>query len=733
MSLISLYRVELRRMFLSRRIWVGALCGILTPLLGVIGNETLPSVSSRYIANPVLTATAVSAMLWAVLIILEASRLHRSGVYLLTDAASSPRALSAARMAAAMTVTAAVSILCAIVYLPYTAVKMEYLFDPVFYAANYLIFMLLTGWISVLFADTFYQITRRVELSVILYALLAYFNFSGYAQNDYFMRWLYPYVIVYSDGFQSWWFLRIGFYTRLMWLCIALASWMFSLLCVRKYEKNAAVSLIRGMRRVYLPVLTVCFAVLGAGLWKYQPFIDHETDSEVNNRMIDTPTTNASAIRYFLTAEPVTGRLSGRAEYDLKEPYTGEDKLYLNPGYRVSRMSYGGKEIAFRTVDDDNAGVRSTYFTIPEKKEGTLVIEFGGLPQLRKTHAPYIIAAFIDWESIQLGMRSAAPMLNYACRDGAEVEITIPGSLTPYLNDLPMTEYVECENGMKTWKCRTQEDSIYNFVAGAYETDTFTASDTNIHFVYGKAYEQAVRQYDINQAVKDVFAYCSRHYGALGLTQDQTMRLQQVTAMLMGGHAREGYLEWFETVLSPITLADADKGASATEVFIHEMIHQWWGGYGLVCSEEGSNLWSEEGITVYATYRLVKEKYGELYAKQYYVDNWRKTVEMQERNFYNRHPEYLEHLPEKYQTQLSMENESTNWYDRMPLMILKAEKLVGGEENMDKIMRKMYADRGDYAQIGFTYADFLDYCGLSESDLELTPKDYMTGEEDAGV
>ena len=34
MSLISLYRVELRRMFLSRRIWVGARCGALTPLLG---------------------------------------------------------------------------------------------------------------------------------------------------------------------------------------------------------------------------------------------------------------------------------------------------------------------------------------------------------------------------------------------------------------------------------------------------------------------------------------------------------------------------------------------------------------------------------------------------------------------------------------------------------------------------------------------------------------------------
>lgn len=732
MSLVSLYRVELGRLFFSRLVCAGVVLSGLTPFLGMIGNESSFGMSDEWIAAPVLTAATVSAMLWAVLMILEASRLHRSGVYLLTDAAASPRVLAVARMAAVMTVTAAVTVLCAVVYLPYTAVNMEYLFDPVFYVANYLIFMLPTVWISVLFADAFYQITRRVEMSVILYAALAYFNFSGYAQDDYFMRWLDPYVLTYSDGFQSWWFLRVGFYTRLLWLCLAFGLWIFSLLCVRKYEKNIAVSFVRGMRRVYLPVFAVCFAAAGAGLWKYQPFIDHETDAEAN-RMIDSPTTKASAIRYFLTAEPVTGRLSGRAEYDVKEPYTGEDKLYLNPGYRVSRMTYGGRELSFRTVDDDNAGVRSTYFTIPEKKEGTLAVEFSGLPQLRKTHAAYIISAFIDWESIQLGMRSAVPLLNYACRDGAEVEVTIPGALTPYLNDLPMDEYTECENGMKTWKGRITEDAIYNFVAGVYETDTFTAADTNIHFVYGKAYEEAVEQYDVRQAVKDVFAYCSKHYGALGFTQDQTMRLQQVTAMLMGGQAREGYLEWFETVLSPMTLADADKGASATEVFIHEMIHQWWGGYGLECSQEGSEVWSEEGITVYATYRLVKEKYGELYAKQYYVDDWRKTVEMQERNFYNRHPEYLEHLPEKYRTQLSMENEGTNWYDRMPLMILKAEKLVGGEERMDQIMQKMYADREDYRQIGFTYGDFLDYCGLSESDLELTPADYMTKEEGAGA
>ncbi|MDE7313211.1 MAG: hypothetical protein K2N87_16585 [Eubacterium sp.] len=731
MSVFSLYRVELRRLLLSSLVWAGAVLSLLSPLLGYIGYEST-GMSDQYIADPVLTATTVSAMLWAFLTILEASRLHRSGVHLLTDAAASPRVLSVARIAATMTVTAVVTLLCACLYLPYTIAKMEYLFDGVFYFANYVIFMLPTGWISVLFAEAFYQLTRRAEVAVILYVALAYFSFSGYAQDDYFMRWLDPYVIVYSDGFQSWWFLRIGFYTRLLWLCIALGLWFAAMLCVRKYEKNLAVSFLRGLRKAYLPVLAALFAVSGAVLWIYQPFIDHETDS-YQDRTIDSPTTKASAIRYFLTADPVTGRLSSRAEYDVKEPYTQEDKLYLNPGYRVSRMTYGGKDIDFRTVDDDNEGVRSTYFTIPEKQEGTLVIEYSGLPQLRKTHAAYIIGAFVDWKSMQLGMRSATPMLNYACRDGATVEVTIPGSLTPYLNDLPMAEYTQREDGMKTWKGKTSEDAIYNFVAGDYKMDTFTAADTKIHFVYGTAYEEAVEQYDVRQAVTEVFDYCTKHYGALGFTQDQTMRLQQVSATLMGGHAREGYLEWFESVLSPMTLSDPDRGASATEVFIHEMIHQWWGGYGLECSLDDSKVWSDEGLAVYSTYRLVKEKYGELYAKQYYVDNWKRTVEEQDRNFYNRHPEYLEKLPEKYQTHLSQENESTNWYDRMPLMILKAEKLVGGEENMDRILQKMYADRYDYRQVGFSYEDFLDYCGLSESDLEITPDDYRTKEEDTGA
>ncbi len=723
MSLFSFYRSELRRLLLSKKTWAVLILCMLTPIAGYLDIEGELGMATRYIAYPSVTSAALSAMLWAALAIIEAGRLHRSGVCLLTDAAASPRILSAARLAAMMTVSAASALLCACLYLPYTAASMEYLFDAPFYFANYLIFLIPAGWISILTMEAFYQITRRTEVSVLLYTALAYLSFSAYAQNDYFMRWLNPLVIVYSDGFCSWWFLRIGFYTRLLWLCAALGLWFVSMICVRKYEKNIAASLLYGMRRVCLPVSAVLFSGLAAVLWIYQPFIDHEKDTD-EDIIIESPTTQTEAIRYFLDTDPVTGRLSGRAEYDVISPYTEEDRFLLNPGYRILRMTYNGKDTAFHTADDDLNGFCSTYFTIPQQEAGTLVIEYEGLPQQKKTAAPYMISSFVDWDSIMLGMPSTVPLMNYSCENGAAAEVTVPAPLTLYLNDKPVTEYTKAKNGMKTWKQNLSEDTIYHLTAGKYQTDTFSAAGTNIHFVYGQAYAQPVEQYDVRQAVTDVFEYCTKHYGRLWLTQDKTMTLQQVTAMMMGGQARPGYLEWFEIVLSPAALADPAKGASATEVFIHEMIHQWWGGYGLDCRyDESAPFWSEEGLAVYSTCRLVKEKYGELYAKQYYIDEWKKDVQEQNRNFYNRHPEYLEKLPEKYRARLTSANEGINCYSRMPLMILKAEKLVGGEKKMDKILKKMYADRDDFRETGFSYEDFLNYCGLTAQDLELNAAD----------
>ncbi|UQT46910.1 hypothetical protein M5E87_17100 [Flavonifractor plautii] len=87
--------------------------------------------------------------------------------------------------------------------------------------------------------------------------------------------------------------------------------------------------------------------------------------------------------------------------------------------------------------------------------------------------------------------------------------------------------------------------------------------------------------------------------------------------------------------------------------------------------------WSAEGLTCYTTYRIVKELYGEDYAREHYVDQWRGEVEDYYLNFYVRHPEYLEALPEAERLAISNSLSGMRQYSEMPLKILKAEELVG--------------------------------------------------------
>ena len=152
---------------------------------------------------------------------------------------------------------------------------------------------------------------------------------------------------------------------------------------------------------------------------------------------------------------------------------------------------------------------------------------------------------------------------------------------------------------------------------------------------------------------------------------------------------------------------------------IHELVHQWWGLGNMFDVPEEDSPWSSEGLTVYTTYRIVKELYGEAYAQEHYVDQWRREVEDYYLNFYVRHPEYLEKLPEEERLTISNSLSQVRRYCEMPLKLLKAEALVGGEEAMDQILYGLFNREIDYTYPYLTYQDFLDACGLTEEDLDL--------------
>ena len=71
--------------------------------------------------------------------------------------------------------------------------------------------------------------------------------------------------------------------------------------------------------------------------------------------------------------------------------------------------------------------------------------------------------------------------------------------------------------------------------------------------------------------------------------------------------------------------------------------------------------------------------------------------------------------------QLAITNSLTGMrqYCEMPLKILRAEKLVGGEAAMDEILRGLFNRELDWSYPYLTYQEFLDACGLTEEELDL--------------
>lgn len=727
MSFFSLYRNELRRLALSKLVWAILVFILLGPLFGysIICFTDASVMNGKYIANPVLAGTLIGSILWAVLAFLESDRIYRTKADVLTDAAVSPVRIVVIRLCALITLSTATTILCALAYLPYTAVKIDMIFDIGLYALSYLILMMPTIWISILLALTFYQITRRIELSGLLYVGMVYFSFSGFVGNDFFSCWLNPLFVdyTYSDGFTNAPTLRIAAYTRITWLALSVGAWVFSLMCVRCYEKRLIGSFLKGLRKIYLPLIAVVSACTGIFLWVTQPFVNHgpyEFYDYIENDSSSSGTSYASNVSYDIIAN-TSGSVNGTITYVMNNDSDSEtqESLWFEPGYTIKSITCNGEEIDFKTLRNDINDQRETLFWLPGGSDMIVDIQYKGMPQLLRCFAPF------SWNNVStpgyfsLNNASTAPIqTSFSITDRAKLKLTLQEQFTPILDHVVLTNHTQNDNHTKTWETTCSGLGFW-ITACDYGSREFQAAGVTVNLLYSKTYEEIIDKYDISQAITDVMDYCTEHFIPLRFVSNGKLMMVQRNGS-GSGNAGDGWVEWDETIFSELNLSDKLKGSSTSETFAHEIIHEWWGGLGVFCDDDG--LWSDEGLTVYTTYRLMKEKYGEFYAKQNYIGVWQEAVNAQNRSYYNRHPEMFDKLPENYQAKLNAQAEQTNKYCRMPLMILKAESLVGGEEKMDEILQsiqKKYMNDPDKYTNPFTYQMFLEACGLEAEVLNL--------------
>ena len=727
MKTLRLFPLELGRLLRSRLTWLVMLLTVLGPVVGLyLYQPAVSTMNSLYLANPAIAGGIAGGILFGLLAILELDRACRSRVDVLVDAVVSPLTAALTRLSALLTTAVLTTTLTMLVWLPISAGLIGAVFDMVDYVLAYLLFMGLALPLGVLAAASAYQFTRRADLSLVVFAAFCGLSLTVWAEN-WQLCWLNPCVWALSDDFSNFRIYRSVAYMRLTWLAGLAGVWTLSYLCIRQYGKGALGSLVRSIRRAYRPVIAVTLLACSGTAYAVQPMVDNSNPDQTAMTFFEIPyldgviCTGRSAQVF---PDVSAGTVRGKASYSFENSSGQEQKVALGvtPGYTISNVRANGETVPFSVGDYQEFNEVLLEVTLPAEAQIELTMEYGGFPREDQNLSDSQGSTEISGTYLQLENAALSPRLLNVLPDEnyypTEMEITLPNAMTAIPFGSSRAEVVaEHEDGTKTWRWEDIGTGGILY-AGDYVREDIQAGGMTIELYYGRKHQDIMTQANAADAVRDVVEYCAAHYGTLSFGSGETLKLIQ-SRIAGGGYAAGGASLLDESDFTAANLNRAEKGSGDSEVMIHELVHQWWGLGNMFDIPEPDSPWSAEGLTVYTTYRIVKELYGEEYARTHYIDQWQQEVDDYYLNFYVRHPEYLEMLPEAERLRISNSLSGMRQYSEMPLKLLKAEQLVGGEDAMDQVLYDLFNREIDPMYPYLTYDEFLSACGLTEEDLNL--------------
>lgn len=712
MKTIRLFPLELRRLLQSRLTWLIMTLTVVSPVLGLVLYKPADSTTmlSMYLANPAIAGGAAGAILFGLLAIFELDRACRTRVDILTDVVVSPLTTALTRLLALLTAAVLTVGLTMLVWLPISAGLIGTVFNGVNYTLAYLLFLGMALPLGILAAAAAYQFTRRADLSIVVFIAFCALSLTVWA-DDWQLCWLNPCVWALSDDFSNFRVFRSVAWMRLTWLAALVGVWTISYLCIRQYGKGMFGSLARSGRRVYRPAIALMLLACSGTAYATQPFIDQSNPDLTVMSFYEIPyAEGVTFVRRTAQVFPDTtaGTVTGRASYQFQNASGQEQSISfgINPGYTISNVRANGADVPFMVSDYQEYNEARLEVTIPAEEEVELTMEYSGFPQESMPTmqgGKELSSEYLCLENSALSPRVMNVMPGEAGYP-AEIEITLPETMIAIPFGSSQAEVIaENTDGTKTWRYEANSSGGILY-AGDYICEQIEAGGMTIEFYYGRKHQAVMEEAGAVDAVKAVVDYCTEHYGKLSYGTGDTLKLIQ-SRVAGGGYAVGGASLLDEADFTIANLEDTSKGAVPGEIFIHELVHQWW-GLGNMFDDSDGSPWSSEGLTVYTTYRIVKELYGADYAQNYYVDQWQQVVDDYYLNFYVRYPEYLEMLPEAERLNIVGNLSGVRRYNEMPLKILKAEQLVGGEAAMDQILYDLFNRELDPMYPYLTYQEF---------------------------
>ena len=528
-------------------------------------------------------------------------------------------------------------------------------------------------------------------------------------------------------------------HNRLFWFLIFGGLWLIGLLSVRCYGKRILGSMLYNSRKVYIPLIAV--AMIGSGCYAFinQPdvfLVSKEGIIEmINNDSADSSDKVNKEIQLLnsdlkISFDGSKGSLSGKAVYSLENlsNSTQECRFTINPGYTIHEIIVNDKRVTFKKLKNIRNNI---IFNVPKEKNIKLAIEYEGRPKILYFLSDFLLDTNISNKYIDLDSGFIPNIKVANSKDNPELacKLTMPAGIIPVVDPSQedengkavanltgdSTKLLSEDGDKKTWLVHLR-GTRFSLMAGDYVMKQLNNEEMPINFYYSSKHEDTMKNMSAEKVMKDTIDYCISHYGKLNnVAKNSPLKIVEKTALFPGGLALPNYSTIGEFCFNDENLSDKSKGASAAETLAHELAHQWWGVH-TVGSEGNNRNWSAEGLAVYTTYRVAKKTHGEEYAKKNYVDIWKARVKENNNNFYTRHPEYLKILPKRYVQDIDGNDRVLRQYSKLPLQILKASKLVGGEDKMNEILAKLYKNK---SKTQITWQDFLNACELKGEELNL--------------
>ena len=769
-QILRLTKVELRRLLMNKNTYIMMAITILIISFGYIDyirgicSGFFPSNGSSTIDNivfPFSLGVLLGSIIWGIEIVFDGNRVKRNKAKDMINAFTDEKKTSFARMIAHMIIVTINIILCIIVYLPVCYTRMDYLFSYETYLTYSVITILPGILITLLICDGLYKISENVGVSLLIFFILTAAQFTK-PFNDFFC-WSVLDISIISDAFGSPGLIRFEIYTRLLILTTAIAFWLLSGLFIRKYQFGIIKSFFIRIRKPSGILLPMVFTAVSVFMAMEQPFVDHAPivsemeafgtfsgeEYEAENVTysggdgalvtfsgpddIDEedaqPDAEYESRKTTLNFNTFLGAVKGTTEINLSKINNDKIPFLMISGYKIKRITLDDKPLNYKTyfnMEDKESvyfGYKTCEIDCNGNRTGNLVIEYEGYPSLSRSlfsGMGYVKADYVGKKCIELrDKKTIGPVFNNLSGPESEIIVNVPSNHIPMINSNEMKKVKDNGDGTCCWQAYAEEFAL---ISGTYNSEKISYSKANVFFKYSDKYKNVVKENDLDGAINSVLDYCDEHIGNLDTDfsgeELSNINIVQTSAENSGGQCNGEEVYMDESFLSPSNLSDSKAGANKNEIFMHEIIHLYWGTSFMT---ENDDKWSAEGLTVYTNYRLVKEKYGEVYARKYYVDEWKKAVKEMNNNFYHRHPEYLDRLPLNYRVQVEGDDITTKQYCLMPLMLLKAEEKLGGEEAMDEVLQRLYDNHLEFLMdgTGCSFQEFLDIAGLTEEDLEI--------------